>query len=336
MKHRLPNVFGFDPTNPVTGATGDPITTKEGCPEITRPGGSSAGISALTENTKDPTDANAYCIDFASSLRGREPGDPPYGPGGVVFVTLARYGVTWATRDAASGGTNAPANLSTAQLRNIYLCKITNWDEVGGANAPIHAFLPQISSETGSFFLTALGGTTPLNPGGCVSDVGNTLQENEGVNPVLDDPDAIVPFSVSQYLAEAAYSAPCINSDCSPAMTNGQVCAPSGTQNLFTCDEHGVLRLNKINGTAPYLPLSWPCPGCHSPTLNPHFTANFLGTLYYVGRYDSSTTDHIAPNLDGVITWMCESSPASVIFNNNGDLPSPRCHHPNERKEVFP
>jgi hypothetical protein len=325
VKHRLPNMYSFDPANPVTGATGDPITTKEGCPEIARPGGSSAGITALTENTRDPKDANAYCIDFASSLRGREPGDPPYGPGGVVFVTLANYAVSWATRDAASGGTNAPANLSTAQLRNIYLCKVTNWDEVGGKNAPIDAFLPQTSSETRSFFLTALGGGTPLTPGTCVSDEGNTLKENQGVSPVLDDPDAIVPFSASQYIAQAAHSAPCINSDCTPSTATGQVCAPSGKQNLFTCDETGVLKVNEINGTAPYLPLPWPCPSCRLPTLNPHFSSNFLGTLYYVVRYDPLTGDHIPPNVAGPITWMCTNPMPRTIFKDNGDLPSPRC-----------
>ena len=152
--------YGWDATNPTTGATGDPITTKAFCATIPRPNGSSAGIAALDTNAQPSGNATNYCIDFARSSRGREATDPPYAPGGLAFVALAGDAVTWAARSATAGGTDAPASLTPAQLLAIYECTDTNWDQVGGKNAPIEAFLPQTSSGTRADFLTALGGGT--------------------------------------------------------------------------------------------------------------------------------------------------------------------------------
>src|SRR5215813_8711099 len=91
--------------------------------------------------------------------------------------------ITWATQTV----TAAPKTLTPAQLSAIFTCADTNWSQVGGKNAPIKAFLPQAGSGTLSFWETALG----ITPGPCVSDAGNTLEENEGVNPVLNNPGTI-------------------------------------------------------------------------------------------------------------------------------------------------
>jgi ABC-type phosphate transport system substrate-binding protein len=315
-------LYSWDATNPATGQGGDPIATKGGCPAIPRPGGSSPGITALEQNTKDPSAPGSYCIDFARSYRGPQSTDPPFGPGGIAFVTLAGDAVTYATRDAASGGTKAPRSLTTAQLRAIYECQVTNWDQVGGRNAPIHAFLPQSGSDITSFFLTALGGgVTPITPGPCVSDGGNTLQQNEGVNPLLNDPDAIVPYSVGAYLAQAFHSAACLK----PGCTGSPACKPAGAQNLFGCDQHGVLRLNKISGTAPVTP--WPPPpSCPQCTINTRFISLFQGTIYDVVRYDPSTADHIPANLEPFLAasnastpgWSCTDPAAQTDIHDYG------------------
>jgi ABC-type phosphate transport system substrate-binding protein len=312
------HLYSWDAVNPATGQAGGSIVTKAGCPAIPRPDGSSAGITALAKNTTDPLSPAAFCIDFARSYRGRLPSDPPYGPGGVAFIDLASDAVTYATRDAASGGSNAPGNLSTSQLTAIYQCKITNWRLVGGKNAPIHPFLPRTPSDVRSSFLTALGGgQTPITPGTCVSDEGNTLAEDQGLSPVLNDPDAIVPYSVAAYIAQVYHSAACLHAGC----TGNPACKPAGAQNKFGCDKHGVLGLNEINGTQPVTPWPPPTPPCPQCQINPGFSAHFQHFVYTVVRYDAATTDHIPPALQplfGSSGWACTNSTAATDIHNYG------------------
>jgi ABC-type phosphate transport system substrate-binding protein len=288
-------LYSWDAVNPDTLAIGDPIVTKAGCAAIPRPDGSSAGIAAFEDNARPSGDSTNYCIDFARSSRARLSTDPPCATGGICFVALAEDAVTWADRDKASGGTDAPASLTTAQLTEIYTCKVTNWKQVGGKSATIEPFLPQTSSGTRAFFLAAIDVTTP---GACVSDVNNTLEENEGINPVLDSPEAIFIYSVGDYIAQAYRSAPCTNAGCGEVSPTTPPCAPAGSENKFGCDETGVLTINEINGTNPATP--WPLPKPPTPPavnkgvkINAKFDNAFLRTLYDVVRYDPNTTDHI-------------------------------------------
>ena len=179
----------------------------------------------------------------------------------------------------ASGGTNAPASLTLLQLKNIYLCKTTNWDKVGGTAGTIDAFIPQSGSGTRNTFLLALGGgVTPITPGSCVSDLptqadpGGTLEENEGINPALNDINAIFPYSIGAFVSQAYRSA--------PVHADGITCTPAGAENKFGCDYHGVLTLDEINGSKPTN--TFPLPAFPTPpainsamTINTHFTAAF-------------------------------------------------------------
>jgi ABC-type phosphate transport system substrate-binding protein len=320
-------LYSWDATNPSTGAMGDPIVTKSGCASIARPDGSSAGITQLDANTADGSN---FCVDYARSSRGRAATDPPYAAGGIAFDALAGDAVTYATRNSASGGTNAPVTLTTGQLKNIFLCKTTNWDKVGGQSGTILPFLPQVGSGTRAFFLTALGGgVTPITPGSCVN---STVQENEGIDSQLDSPDAIVPFSVGKYIAEVYHSAACLNSACTPN-GSGQVCTPTGKQNLFGCDEAGVLGLDKINKSDPATPWPLPAPPSNKPKINPKFSALFQRTVYIVVRYDASTADHIPAYLEKFFAaknastpgWMCKNAKATTDIKDYGFLPTPLC-----------
>ncbi len=161
--------------------------------------------------------------------------------------------VTYAT----NAKTNAPANLTTAQLAAIYTCAVTNWHQVGGKSAPIDAQLPQSGSGTRKFFLTALGAGTPITPGPCVNsshgeNSTNLPEENEGVNKFLQGPNVIYPYSVADYIAQVFHSAPCTKAGC-PSTASGAIkCArPKPGQNLFGCDIHGKMQLRDINRTAP-------------------------------------------------------------------------------------
>jgi ABC-type phosphate transport system substrate-binding protein len=312
---RGPRLYSWDALNPKTGLT-DNIKTKTTCASIMRPNGSSAGITALIANTKSK-DKKHFCIDFARSSRGRKSTDPSKGPGGILFVALAKDAVTFAT----NSGSHAPTNLTTAQLNAIYTCKDTNWSQVGGSSAPIVAELPQSGSGTRAFFETAIG-ITDSSVGSCV---GQTAQENEGVNAVFTGKNAknvIFPYSIGKYIAEKFHSAKCLKSSCAPV--KGVACKPTKKQNRFGCDTHGNMLLRKINGTQP-------TNGTGSKTvINPHFTANFVRTVYAVVRW-ATTKDHIPAYLEGFFGsashhgWVCGTKAAHQDLINYGFLPTPFC-----------
>jgi ABC-type phosphate transport system substrate-binding protein len=282
------------------------IVTKKGCAAILRPNGSGPGITALGDNIKDPSDTKDYCIDFARSSRARKSTDPT----DTTFVPLAQDIVTY----ASVSGSNAPANLTTADLTKIYLCEVTNWKQVGGKSAPIKPLLAQSGSGTVSFFLTAIGVTTP---GTCV-DQPATLEENEGVNPIFtgkDAKDEIIPFSAGDWVAQAYHSAKCLNSGCT-ANKAGVVCKPNTKkgQNAFGCDLDGVLKLNDINGTSPTT-------GSGAKTvLNPKFSVSFIRTLSDVVR-GTSIPGYLAEFL-GTKGWYCKNP---ALVKDYGFLLDPAC-----------
>jgi len=316
------HLYSWDATNPLTGAIGDSIAEKTGCSSIPRPDGSSAGITQLATFQKTH-DGKFFCSSFARSSRARASTDPAFAPGGIAFVDLAGDAVTW----SAQATTNAPATLTQAQLAAIYNCTDTNWSQVGGKNAPIHAFIPQTGSGTRSFFLSAIGVATP---GSCVSDDNGALEENEGVNPVLKDPDAIFPYSIGKYIAEKFHSATCLNATCTPN-SSGIACNPSGHQNLFGCNTHGTMVLKQINGVAPTTG------GGTGTVINSSFPAAFQRILFEVVPYDPATSDHIpgseagAPggvNLEplfGASGFVCTNTTAKTDLKNYGFLVTPLC-----------
>jgi hypothetical protein len=333
------DLYCWNEQNPYTLAIGDTIVPKQGCPPVTRPSGPQPALAALEANQEPTGNTTYYCIDFVMLDRNREASDPPYAPGGVAFVSMFGNALTWATRDAASGGTNAPASLTAAQLTGIYNCTDTNWDQVGGKNASIDAYIPQSGSSTRAAWLAALGLATP---GSCVSDLptesepGGTLEQDEGINNVFDSPDAIVPFSVAPYIAQAYHSPKCTKTGCGEVGPTTPPCTPKAGQNEFGCDETGYLGLNEINGVAPTTP--WPLKrATKNPAINPEFPAGFQHGEYAVVRYDPNTADHIpggesgAPGgidlerIFGANGWICTSATARKDIKDYGFLPLSGC-----------
>jgi ABC-type phosphate transport system substrate-binding protein len=300
---RHPWIYSWDATNPKTGATGDKIRTKAGAAKLIRPNGGSAGISALEAGAK--TSRGTFAVDFARSARGRKSTDPPLGKGGIVFVTLARDAVTYSTQTK----TNAPANLTTADLAKIYSCTARTWNQVGGkSHATIQPFLPPTSSSLRTFFLGAIGVTTP---GSCVN---STPEQNEGTNKLLHSPNAIFPYSVADYIAQVFHSAVCGKK-------------PKAGQNAFGCDDHGTLKLNKINGTSPTVGK-----GARE-TINTRFSPAFLHFIYDVVRYSAATRDHIPAGLEPFFAsaaakvkgWFCTNKTAKTDIADYGFLNTPLC-----------
>jgi ABC-type phosphate transport system substrate-binding protein len=317
-------LYGWDATNPITGAMGDTIVTKHTAGDSTtcsvpRPDGSSAGISAL-ENTK--TVGGSPCIDFSTSARGRSSSDPTT----ISFISLAGDGVTYATQP----GSNAPAALTGADLTGIYNCSITKWTQIpgnsGGSSAAIAAMLPQSGSGIRSVFLAAIGLTAP---GSCVSTSAtrqgaagasdNTLQQNEGVAPSLNANAAnvIFPFSIGKYLAEQFHSASC--GTIAQCFADPSHCTPSAGLNLFGCDTHGTLQLNPItesggtvtNPTTPFPPV-------HKSTLNLGFDPSFLLLLYEVVNAPKGTVPAKLAPFFGPSGYTCTNATAKADLKNYG------------------
>jgi ABC-type phosphate transport system substrate-binding protein len=287
----------------------DNIAPKKGCAKILRPNGANPGIAALT-NVKDSLNKKDYCIDFARSARARKSSDPT----DVTFVPLALDSVTYAS---LAKGSNAPHNLTTADLKAIYSCApgATNWSDFpGGKKGTIVPLLAQSGAGTVSFFLAAIGVTTP---GACVAEPG-TLEENEGTNPIFkgkNAADEIIPFSAGDWIAQGFHSAKCLNTKCSPI--RGVICKPNTKkgQNAFGCDLNGVLGLNDINRTSPTT-------GTGAKTvLNPRFAPTFIRTLSDVVRGTDTIPGYLKPFLSRT-GFYCKNP---AVIRDYGFLPTPAC-----------
>jgi ABC-type phosphate transport system substrate-binding protein len=322
-KESRPFFYSWDALQNSAASSSPLIALKKGCAKIERPNGSSAGIADLTNvKVKDPSNHKSYpCLDFARSSRASKSTDPT----NVTFVPLALDNVTYAT---VKGG-NAPANLTTADLKKIYLCTATTWNQVGGrSTATIHPLLPQSGSGTLAFFEAAIGVTTP---GSCVVQPA-TLEENEGVNAVFRGPNAknlLIPFSAGKWVAQAYHSAACSRSGCGTDSSGVTILCkkPTKTQNTYGCDVNGPMVLNSINSTSPIV-------GKGSKTvLSSKFTIGFVRALYAVvrathaipknmnaffGRYNKKTN----PNT------ICSPTNQKTIIPDYGFRANPACGVP--------
>jgi len=293
-----PYIYSWNATVPGSTSTAKvTIVPKKGCASITRPNGSGAGLTALDESQK--IDKTVYCVDFARSSSGRSATSPAPKVGGVGYVAYAEDAVTWSVRDTGATksvpASYAPKTLTTAQLKGIFNCSITNWKTVGGANAPIKAYLPQPGSGTLSFFLKKIGLTAP---GSCAPEI---LEENQGLSKQFNSPNAIFIYSVADWIAQK-YRSPLPGHK------------PTAAQNQFGTDEVGYLGLGKINGVSPLT-------AAKIPTINPAFKATgFTRTIYDIVRY-ASTADHIPPYLEkflGRKGYLCSNRSAIVYLKDYG------------------
>jgi len=323
IKASAPHLYSWDATNPTTAAVHDVIRSKTGCAKAPRPNGSTEGILGsaggpygLTANTQTKDHKN-FCADFARSSRGRAAGDPPSGPGGIQFVPFAIDAVTYATNAV----TNAPANLTTADLAKIYTCQVRNWNKFkGGHSGTINAQLPQTGSGTRKFFLTALGNGTAITPGPCVDSgknesPNNLPEENEGVNKYLQGKNTVYPYSIGKFLAESFHSAKCLNGLCTPV--KGVVCKPKKGQNRFGCDTHGAMVLRSINGTKPTSGKG------AKQIINSKFSPAFVRLVYVVVRWTKRTPDNLPKYLEGIFGpkgWVCTKKTAQTDLANYGFL----------------
>ena len=300
-----PYIYSWNATVPGSTSTKPvSIVPKKGCKPTTRPNGSSQGLTAL--DTSQVIDKTVFCVDFARSSSGRAASSPAPKVGGVGYVAYAEDAVTWAVRDTGATKTvpasYAPKSLTKAQLKAIFSCKDTNWKQVGGANAPIKAYLPQSGSGTLSFWLKTLGLTAP---GSCAPEL---LEENQGQSSQFNSPNAIFIYSVADWVAQK-YHSPLPGKKATAA------------QNQFGTDQVGFLGLGKIAGVSPLT-------AAKVPTINKAFkSTGFTRTIYDIVRY-ANTANHIPAYLNkflGRTGYLCANKTAKALLGDYGFLTTPTC-----------
>jgi phosphate transport system substrate-binding protein len=104
-------------------------------------GGSGTGISALINGTTDICEASRAMKDPEKKQVADKNGAPP------IETVVAKDGLSVYVNDS-----NAVAELSMAQLKDIYTGKVTDWKDVGGAPGKIIPYSRENSSGTYVFF----------------------------------------------------------------------------------------------------------------------------------------------------------------------------------------
>jgi phosphate transport system substrate-binding protein len=291
--------------NPSTGAVGDTITTKASSStdttcSIARPDGSGAGITALEANT---TDGGDYCIDYARSSRAPASTDPNT----IAFAALMGDAITYAS---PSGG-DAVSGLTWEDLKDIYTCVDTNWDDFGGPNATIDPVLPQSGSGTRATFLLGINGNTgtPVTPGSCVVNGSNstgTIEENTGVTApneaAFSNAAAVFPYAISAYIAQNTTVIDGVGGHSTSIWAQGNLVLDSMT------DDNNDLQA----------PISDPTT---DPNINPNWPVELDRTIYAVvrnGGTESAPAFPTSPSYDatalpaifGPSGWICTSTAA--------------------------
>lgn len=177
-------IISWDAINPVTKAAGDSITLRVNTPAIARPNGSGAGKKLLYGST------NNTAVNFARSSSALNSAEVS---GALTAYPFAQDEVVGAVKASNS---YAPTALSPQQLIGIYEGTITNWNQVGGANASITALLPQSSSGTRAFFIAQLEAVK----GSALSIAPTVIQtvEEQDTSVFTTYTNAVVPISVGR------------------------------------------------------------------------------------------------------------------------------------------
>ncbi|MFD9067930.1 substrate-binding domain-containing protein [Kitasatospora purpeofusca] len=287
-----PRLYSWDSTGTSV------ITTKTGATPITRPELSGPSILTLNANTSST-------VDFARSTRGPATTDPS----SDVFVAMAKDAVSW----ASPAGGNAPTNLTKAQLLGIYNCEVTNWRQID-PSLPDATIVPVLAGhllvdpsgvagaamDSSAYFLAAIGYLPWPYYGGLTdrSCVRVVQRGDQGTDPVLHDPNAVVPYSVGRYVGQ---------------VYNGHT-RPG--------EDAGVLTVRAINGIAAV--------NQTSKQINAPFAASSFAHILYntVREQEWNTPDahgSALRNIFSVHGWICRS--ASGLIRSYGflALPSAMC-----------
>lgn len=202
------SIGSYDATGSAT------IVTRSGGVSYVRPNGSGAGINALSASANstgikkfNSVDITGQ-VDFARSSSGPSSTFPGTD---LTYIPFAKDAVTFAVNAASDFprdipvGSSAQDSISPAPftLRNIYRCTATSYNDADFTPVTIRPLLPQSGSGTRKFWLSTVG-ITEGTQGGCVTDIGNTVEEHSGLQ--LTGTGDIVPFSIAQFIAQGNHT----------------------------------------------------------------------------------------------------------------------------------
>jgi ABC-type phosphate transport system substrate-binding protein len=337
-------IASWDAVNPCTGVADDTITTKAksasdtSC-QLERPDGSSAGIAALnddqTDTNKTSTGQTPYCIDFARSSRA--PNTTTFED---AFVALSQDAITWTSPTVSGEANPEPSTLTQAQLEAIYTCTDTNWDQVGGKDAPIGVVIPQAGSGTRSTWLLALGITASSEP--CWQ---NGTVVVDGTTDVIEENTGLSAGNVAQFTTTQDFGTTCATGckaadDIFPYSIGDWIAQDPATDGVGghanSVWGHGNMHVKDIEnaaGTKAETPVTKNSSG--QPVINPAWNLNFDRILYVVTRNgcyvasDPTSTDVCLPSrtpptggtvyptyevtgLAKFISWACDNATAKA------------------------
>ena len=170
------SVSGSDTMVNMAGAWAQKFMTENPDVQIAvKGGGSGVGIAALLNKTTDVADASRK-VKPEEISQGATAGVNP------VDTVVAKDGVTIIVNSA-----NAVSDITTTTLGKIYRGEVTNWKDVGGADAPIVLLGRDSSSGTYSFINDEI-----IGKGKTYSKSMQSLQSNQAiVDQVGKDANAI-------------------------------------------------------------------------------------------------------------------------------------------------
>jgi hypothetical protein len=188
-----------------------------------------------------------------NGLNGTSASDSP----GLNFVAYAEDAVPWFHFTEAQSKATPSAkvtSLSITQLAAIYNGSITNWDKVGGTNAPIRCYMAQSGSGTESTWATALSLTSATPK--CLSlepnPSGHVIFENEDANIIKngDEADAIFYYSFGKFTVDCVAS----TGTCNGAHPSGKNKVAEGDESVTTGGKAIAPSATTIqNGTYPII-----------------------------------------------------------------------------------
>lgn len=191
------------------------IQTKANGPFFDRPAGSGAGVKALSDAV---TGTPYNGVDITGQVQfARSSAGPAASGTDLTYIPFARDAVSYAYKGVAA----KLGKLTTAQLNAVYSADTP----VTINGVKVTGVLPQSSSGTRKFFLSAIGVTTIG-----ASVIQTTSPENNG--SILTATNQIVPFSAAQWIAQK----------------NGIVTDTTGTALFGAPNAKGVVSKNTTTG----------------------------------------------------------------------------------------
>lgn len=183
------------------------------------PNGSTEGLQALSaalkgEKWKNPSNVEIDVVGKVQAARSSsEPGSRQNNDGPLQFIPLGRDAVTYATAATTVVPSGIPLIHATGSnelsLKRIFSCEVGSfefdgeWYHTMGSptgSTKLEPIRLQSGSGTRSFWEgTSATGT----PGSCVEGFANsTVQEHRG-EVLVNRPNALVPFSIAQWIAQS-------------------------------------------------------------------------------------------------------------------------------------